>query len=96
MSGALKDDLEFAQGKAGLPRWHSGKESACQCRRRRRLGFDPWVRKIPWRRDGNPLQYSCLENSMGREAWWLQSMGPLKSRTCLSTHTHTYRGKDFS
>ena len=26
----------------------------------------------------------------------LQSMGPLKSRTCLSTHTHTYRGKDFS
>ena len=28
----------------GLPRWLSGKESACQCRRCR---FDPWVRKIP-------------------------------------------------
>ena len=28
-------------------RWLSGKEPACQCRRRR---FDPWVRKIPWRR----------------------------------------------
>ena len=27
-----------------LPRWLRGKESACQCRR---LGFDPWVRKIP-------------------------------------------------
>ena len=28
----------------------SGKESACQCRRCRRHGFYPWVRKIPWRR----------------------------------------------
>ena len=27
--------------------WLSGKESACQCRRHK---FDPWVRKIPWRR----------------------------------------------
>ena len=25
-----------------------------------RPGFDPWVGKIPWRRHGNPLQYSCL------------------------------------
>ena len=30
-----------------LPWWLSGKEFACQCRR---LGFDPWVRKLPWRR----------------------------------------------
>ena len=29
-----------------LPRWHSGKESAYQCRRRRRLVFDPWVSSI--------------------------------------------------
>ena len=31
----------------GLPRWLSGKESICQCRRRR---FHPWVGKIPWRK----------------------------------------------
>jgi len=31
-----------------------------------RPGFDPWVRKIPWRRNDNPLQYSCLENPMDR------------------------------
>jgi len=31
----------------GLPRWLSGKESACQCRRCRRHGFNSWVRKIP-------------------------------------------------
>ena len=49
--------------KKGLPSWLSGKESACQCRRH---GFDPWVGKIPWRRNGNPLQYSCLENPMDR------------------------------
>ena len=30
-----------------LPRWHGGKESTCQCRRHKRHGFDPWVRKIP-------------------------------------------------
>ena len=29
--------------------------------------FDPWVGKIPWRR--NPLQYSCLENPMNRGTW---------------------------
>ena len=28
----------------------SGTESACRCRRPKRLGFNPWVRKIPWRR----------------------------------------------
>jgi len=32
---------------SGLPRCHSGKESACQCRRHRRRGFDPRVGKIP-------------------------------------------------
>ena len=35
----------------GLPRRHSGKESACQCKRHR---FDPWVRQIPWRRAWQP------------------------------------------
>ena len=52
--------------KKWLPSWLSGKESACQCRRH---GFDPWVGKIPWRRNGNPLQYSCLENPMDRGVW---------------------------
>ena len=32
----------------------SGKESAWQCRRHKRQGFDPWVRKIPWRRAWQP------------------------------------------
>ena len=37
-----------------LSRWHSGGESACQCRRPKRCGFDPWVGKIPWRRKWQP------------------------------------------
>ena len=39
---------------------------------------------------GNPLQYSCLENSMGRGAWQATVHGVAKSRTGLkqlSTHT---------
>ena len=35
-----------------LPRWLSGKESTCQCRRCR---FDPWIGKIPWRRKWQPI-----------------------------------------
>ena len=51
----------------GLPCWLSGKEPACQCRRCR---FNPWVRKIPWRRKWQPLQCSCLESTMDGGAWW--------------------------
>ena len=36
--------------KEGLPRWFSDKESACQCRKYRRCGFDFWVGKIPLKR----------------------------------------------
>ena len=64
----------------GLPWWLSGKESACQSRR---PGFNPWVRKIPWRRACNPLQYSCLEKPMDRGAWWATVHGVTKSRTRL-------------
>ena len=35
--------------KPRLPRWLSGKEPTCQCRRRKRHSFDPCVKKAPWR-----------------------------------------------
>ena len=38
----------------GFPGGPSGKESAWQCRRHKRLGFSPWVGKIPWRRKWQP------------------------------------------
>ena len=37
--------------------------------------------------NGNPLQYSCLENSMDRGVWRTTAHGVAKSQTGLSTHT---------
>ena len=53
-----------------------------------------WVRSRRWEEppgggNGNPLQYSCLENSMDRAAWWVTVHEVAKSGTRLSTHTHT-------
>ena len=59
-------------GKQILPRWPSGKESTCQCRR---FKFDLWVREIPWRRKWQPTQVSCLGNPMDRGLGGLQSSG---------------------
>ena len=69
--------------KTDLPRWPNGKESTCQCRRRKRLGFSPWLGRSPGEGNGNPLQYSCLENPMDRGAWW-GVHGAAKSQTRLS------------
>ena len=41
----------------------SGKESACQSRR---LGFDPWIRKIPWRRKWQPTAAFLFGKSRGQ------------------------------
>ena len=38
-----------------FPGGTSGKELANQCRRHKKCGFDPWVRKIPWRRKWQPM-----------------------------------------
>ena len=54
----------------GFPGGASGKEPACQCRRHKRLRFDPWIGKVSGGGNGNPFQYSCLENPMERGAWW--------------------------
>ena len=58
----------------------SGEDPTCQCRRRQRHGFNPWVGKIPWRMAWQPLQYSCLENPMDRGAWWSTVHGVAKSQ----------------
>ena len=41
--------------------------------------------------DGTPLQYSCLENPMGGEAWWAAVHGVTQSRTRLSVVTFHFR-----
>ena len=60
-----------------FPWWFSGKESVCQCRR---LGFAPWMGKIPWRRKQQPTPAFLPGKSQGQRslqssvASWLQSM----------------------
>ena len=41
--------------------------------------------------NGNPLQYSCLENPMGGGAWQATDHGVTKSRTGLSDFTFTFK-----
>ena len=48
----------------------------------------PWGR-APGVENANPLQYSCLDNSINRGAWWATvQRGVTKSQTQLSTHKH--------
>ena len=63
----------FPMQEAGL--WLSSKESACQTGD---VGLIPRLGRSPGEGNGNPLQYSCLENSMGREAWQVTAHGVSK------------------
>ena len=76
----------------GLPRWLSGKESACQFRRHE---FDLWIWKIPWRRKWQPTpaflpgKFHGQRSMVGCSPW-----GHKESDTTewLNTHTHTHSG----
>jgi len=50
----------------GFPGGTSGKEPTCQCRKHKRHGFDPWVRKIPWRRAWQPTPVFLPKESHGQ------------------------------
>ena len=73
----------------GLPGGASGKESSCQCRRRKRCRFDPLVGKIPGGKHDNPPQYSCLRNPTDRVAWWATVHGVAKSWDMTEQLIHT-------
>ena len=53
----------------------------------RNLGSIPGSGRYPGEGNGNPLQYSCLENHMDRGAWWATVHGVAKSWTQLSNFT---------
>ena len=58
----------------GFPGGCSGKVPACQCRRCKRLRFDPWVRKIPWRRVCQPTSVFLPGESHGQRNSEAQSL----------------------
>ena len=53
------------------------------------VGLIPVLGRSPAEGNGNPFQYSCLENPMDRRAWRVTALGVAKSWTQLSTHTYT-------
>ena len=68
----------------GFPVGASGKEYACNAGVTDDLGSIPGSERSLGEGNGNPLQYSCLENPMDRGAWWVTVHGFAKSWTQLS------------
>ena len=82
----IKNYWKFEQAfiSSGFPGGSDGKVSDCTAGD---PGSIPGSGISPGGRNGNPLQYSCLENSMDRGAWWATVHGVAKSRTQLSDFT---------
>ena len=62
----------------GFPGGSDSKESACKAGHQ---GSVPRLGRSPAEGNGNPLQFSCLENPMDRGAWWATVHGVAKSGT---------------
>ena len=78
-----------------LPRWPTGKESTCQCRRCRRRGFDPWAGKIPWRRKCQLTPIFLPGRSHGQSSLegyspWGGKESDMTERLSTYAHTHTH------
>ena len=70
-----------------LPRWSSGKESTCQCRRCKRCRFDSWVQKIPWSRKWQltpiflPEKFHGQRSPVGYSPWGRKESDMTEHRT---------------
>ena len=62
----------------GFPGDSDNKESGCNAGDQ---GSIPGLGRYPGEGNGNPLQYSCLNNPMERGAWWARALRATKSRT---------------
>ena len=77
----------------GVPRWCSGKESTCQCRKHKRYRVYLWIGKIPWSRRWQPTpiflpgKFYGQRSLAGCSIW---SCKELDTTELLSTHTHTH------
>ena len=76
----------------GFPHSSVSKGSACNAGD---PGLIPGLRRFPGKRNGHPLQCSCLENSMDRGSWQLQFMGLQRLGHDWATHTFTFPGHSF-
>ena len=73
----------------GLPKWLCGKESSCHSKSLRRHRFNPWMRKISWRKKRQPIQIFLPGKSHGQRSWAGYSpkgCNESSKTECLSTH----------
>ena len=77
----------FSPLLCGFPSGWDGKAPACSARD---PGLIPGLGRSLGERNGNPLQYSCLENPMDWGAWWATVHGVPKTWTQLSDFTFTF------
>ena len=88
-AGVLNHQINWNLRDGGLPRWLSGKESACQCRRRRRSTFAPSDEKIPWSRKWPPTPtFLAWKSPWTEEPGGLQSMGSQRVGHDWTQDTH--------
>ena len=79
----------------GLPR-HNDKESVCQCRRWKRLRFNPWARKILWSRKWQPSSSLLAREIHGQRSpagyspWGCKESHRTEQTHTTHTHTHTH------
>ena len=77
----------------GFPGGASGQEPACQSKRHKRHGFNPWVRKIPWRRAWQPILVFFPGESHGQRSlagyspWGRKELDTTEATQHASTHT---------
>ena len=74
----MTGSMSVFTSKKHFPGGSDGKESACHAGD---PGSIPGLGRSPGEGNGNPLQYSCLENSTDRGAWQATVHGVVKSRT---------------
>ena len=76
LSLAVKEECErakkgsYSESNQCIPRWCSGKECTDVAGDSGDSGLIPGLGRPLGEGNGKPLQYSCLENSMDRVAWW--------------------------
>ena len=79
-----------------FPDGASGKEPTCQCRRHKKLRFNPWVRRIPWRRAWQSTPVFLLGESNGQRSlvgcspWGRRKSSRIEVTLLTHTHTHTH------
>ena len=80
----------------GFPGGASSKEPGCQCKRYKRGGFDPWVKKIPWTKAWQPTPVFLPGESHGQRSLLGYSPWDCKQLDTTEATQHTHVQMDFT